>query len=259
MQVPAPTDDYKEEEDHVFGGINLLARSLDNLDERGLVLSLSAFAEDALGSLLKAFMVPSEATAQLLEGFNAPLGTFSARTKAAYALGLITKDQFQDLERLRKIRNEYAHTWRPLSLSQPKIAALVKAMEFSRLDERCPETLSDKVRTTMSCVLAELRSAAHQILEQGAQAQLTGNHLVAGFAGVTFEAQLQKAHKHFADIQQRHNGKDGEIKKFYITQLRRLLLRLGVVRRPETSAQELELQTFQEEVQKALVQAEANK
>jgi hypothetical protein len=46
---------------------------LRNLDDRGLVLSLAAFAEDALGSLLREFMIPSEATKQLLEGFNAPL------------------------------------------------------------------------------------------------------------------------------------------------------------------------------------------
>jgi hypothetical protein len=83
-----------------------------------LVLSLAAFAEEALGALLKAFMTPSEATAQLIEGFNAPLGTFSSRIKAAYAIGLITKEQFLDLERLRKIRNEFAHSWKPTRVSR---------------------------------------------------------------------------------------------------------------------------------------------
>src|SRR5690554_3598617 len=150
-----------EYEDDVFGGINLLTRSLHDLDDRGLILSLAAFSEEALGELLKAFMMPSDATKQLVEGFNAPLGTFSSRIKAAYALGLITKDQFLDLERLRKIRNEFAHTWKSVSLSKQKVAALIDDMSFSRLDERFPDTLSDKVRSSMSCLLIEIRSSTH--------------------------------------------------------------------------------------------------
>lgn len=55
----------KLDEDDVFGGINLLTKSLHDLDDRGLILSLAAFSEEALGELLKAFMMPSDATKQL--------------------------------------------------------------------------------------------------------------------------------------------------------------------------------------------------
>lgn len=76
MRTDPKIPDPPEPEDEVFGGINLLTRSLRDLDDRGLVLSLAAFAEEALGELLKAFMTPSEATTQLTEGFNAPLEYF---------------------------------------------------------------------------------------------------------------------------------------------------------------------------------------
>jgi hypothetical protein len=95
------------------------------LDERGLILALAAFAEEALGDLIKAFMIPGSPAKQLLEGGNAPLGTFSARIKMAHSLGLVTKRQYADLDRLRRIRNAFAHNWG----IAPARAALRGAME----------------------------------------------------------------------------------------------------------------------------------
>lgn len=154
-------------EDPVFGGVNLLNKLLHDLDERGLVLSLAAFAEDALGHLLSSFLLPTESTHQLLEGFNAPLGTFSSRIKAAYSLGLIEKVQFDDLEHLRKMRNEFAHSWRPIDFKSPKIAAHIKALNYSDIDDRFPETPHAKFKSSLSSRLIELRSAANQIELKG--------------------------------------------------------------------------------------------
>jgi hypothetical protein len=258
MKNTAKSNTFKEEEDEIFGGINLLTKSLHDLDDRGLVLSLSAFAEDALGSLLKAFMIPSEAASQLLEGFNAPLGTFSARIKASYAFGLITKDQFHDLERLRKIRNEFAHTWQPTALSQPKMAAQIKAMNYSRLDDHFPETLADKVRSSMYCLLVELRSATHQIAKRGTQALLIGNHLMRGFGGEDFQSQLQEARKELLNIQQKLQNTEGEKREFYSGLLGRFLDRISVLKRPKTSEEKQELFVFLEEVKNALLQSQAD-
>ena len=54
---------------------------LEKLDERALVLSLAAFAEEELRDLIKAYLMPGEAANKLLEGFSAPLGTLSARIR----------------------------------------------------------------------------------------------------------------------------------------------------------------------------------
>jgi hypothetical protein len=237
--------------DKVFGGINLLTRSLHDVDDRGLVLSLAAFAEDALGSLLKAFMLPSEATMQLLEGFNAPLGTLSSRIKAAYAMGLTTMEQFQDLERLRKIRNEFAHSWRPLSLSQPKLAALVAGMNYSRIDDEYPKTPVEKVRASMTCLLIELRSAAEQLPKRGAQARLTGTHFISGFAGLTFKAQLGEARSKLAEIQKALRDASGEELAFYEGLLKRFPAKVTLLH-AKTPEDREELATFQEEVRGAL-------
>lgn len=239
-----------EGEDQAFGGFNLLTRSLQDLDDRGLVLSLSAFAEDALGSLLKAYMHPCEATTQLLEGFNAPLGTLSSRIKAAYSLGLTTKEQFLDLERLRKIRNEFAHEWRPMSLSRPKVDALVKAMNYSGIDDHYPKTSAGKVRSSITCLLLELRSAAEQIPKRGGQVRASGNHLIAGFSGTTFQDQIENARKELARVEEQLACTTAEELVFYRGLLKRLPARIAVIH-PETREDRASLLALQEEARNA--------
>jgi Mannitol repressor len=124
-------NDDQPEQEEVFGDLNRLHRFLTHLDERGLILALAAFAENALGDLIKAFLLPSECATQLLDGFNAPIGTFSTRIKMAYSLGLITNQQYEDFDRFRRIRNEFAHNWEPISFADQKIAAHISAVHFS--------------------------------------------------------------------------------------------------------------------------------
>ena len=86
-------------------------------DDPSMILALATFLEDTLGRLLLAYLRSCKAARELVEGFNAPLGTFGARTKAAYAFGLLTKAQYEDIEILRKVRNQFAHNWEGVSLS----------------------------------------------------------------------------------------------------------------------------------------------
>jgi hypothetical protein len=75
--------------------------------DRGCALVGAAILEESLANLLRASFVPG--TAEELLGQDRPLGTFSARIKAARAIGLIDKTDFTDLELVRKIRNDTAH------------------------------------------------------------------------------------------------------------------------------------------------------
>ncbi|MCJ9700177.1 MltR family transcriptional regulator [Bradyrhizobium sp. SHOUNA76] len=76
---------------------------------RGKVLISTGFMEQVLKEILCAFLIEGKVAEELLEGGSAPLGTFSARAKLAFTLGLISETEFQDLELIRKIRNEFAH------------------------------------------------------------------------------------------------------------------------------------------------------
>jgi DNA-binding MltR family transcriptional regulator len=75
--------------------------------------------------ILLAFFIERDSSLRLVEGFNAPLGSFSTRTAAAYALGLITPEEFKEAETLRRIRNRFAHNVHA-SFDQQDIADLCK-------------------------------------------------------------------------------------------------------------------------------------
>ena len=163
-----------------FEASNRLGEITQDLDERGLVLTLAAFAEEALKDLLSAFMLTGKASDDLLEGFNAPLGTFSARIKAATAFGLLTPRQQENLERLRRIRNEFAHSWEPVTFNDQAVSAHITALQFIPLIEDFPNTRLEKVRTCISAALVEIRSTTSQIQKNGTGARSLGNHLVPG-------------------------------------------------------------------------------
>lgn len=152
------------EDDPTFGNFNRLQRLTDHDDERALVLSIAAFAEEFLAKLLSTFMCDVTATRELLDGFNAPLGTLSARIKACYALGLVSKTQYRDLEYIRKIRNEFAHNWEGCSFSTGKPRGWIEAMSDSRIDWARPdEGPPTKFRLSAFCVLTELHVLETQI------------------------------------------------------------------------------------------------
>lgn len=79
--------------------------------DRGAVLVAGTMLDERLKEILKSFLLDSKSTVDLLEGFNAPLGTFSSRIAACLSMGLIQKHEFDELNTIRKIRNEFAHTW----------------------------------------------------------------------------------------------------------------------------------------------------
>lgn len=220
-----------------LSNLNELNASLSELDARALILTIAAFAEDTLGDLLIAFMFPHDASQQLLSGFSAPLGTFSARIKAAYALGLITKDQFSDLEHLRKIRNAFSHTWRPITLENPSIAGHIKGICFSSLDDTYPASPLIKLRTCLSTLLVELQVTINRISKESRTARLIGSRLITGIAGENTPEQIDAARTALQNLEDNLLTAKGEELLFYISRLTEWTHRLGVIlRQPSKKA-----------------------
>ncbi|BFT63112.1 MltR family transcriptional regulator [Pseudomonas moorei] len=197
-----------------FINFNELNKTLRDLDERALVLTLAAFAEDTLGDLLSAFMIPSAASRSLVTGFNAPLGNFSSRIKAAFALGLISKGQFDDLQHLREVRNKFSHTWKPISFADPSVEGHIKAVRYGRMTRDFPKTLQRKLLVAFQNLLIELQVAVKSI-EDGKQAKFVGAHLTSGFSGDTFDKKMERASEELAHARAKHSSAEGEEKLFY--------------------------------------------
>lgn len=98
--------------------------------DRGAALVAASMLDERLHNILKAFMLDSRFTGELLNGFNAPLGTFAARASAAYALGLLQENEFKEITAIRKIRNEFGHSWRHTDFYTEKVASLARSLPW---------------------------------------------------------------------------------------------------------------------------------
>lgn len=110
-----------------------LAAFLNNFNQesdRGAALSAAAVLEDCLEEVIKTFLRDCKSSVKLLDGFNAPIGTFSSKILLAHALGLIQDNEFQQIELLRKIRNQFAHTWEYLNFESNTIKSLVFTLPY---------------------------------------------------------------------------------------------------------------------------------
>lgn len=96
--------------------------------DRGLVLSVAAQADAYLEDILRAFLVDHSDVKDLFEGPYAPFGSLSGKIKAAFVLGLITKNEADEALAIRTVRNVFAH----------EIAASVDHPEVRKLCSKPP-------------------------------------------------------------------------------------------------------------------------
>lgn len=150
---PADEIAFRQE---TFGQLNRLIGLARDQHGRVLALSIASFTEECLGRLVKAYLSNAKVVDELLDGFNAPLGTFAARIKMSYALGLLTDSQFKDLELIRKIRNEFAHTWDEISFDDTKLQGWIESLDPPRISRKQPETPEDKFRMAGVAILTEI-------------------------------------------------------------------------------------------------------
>lgn len=126
--------------------------------DRGLPLVGAALVDEKLLRTLEAFFVKSGKCAdRLLTSGNAPLSSFSARTDACHALGLIDEFEYSEISLIRKIRNEFAHSKHGTSFESEKISGLCTSLK-SPLPEGGPyDTNSARFRLINAIVCVVLR------------------------------------------------------------------------------------------------------
>jgi hypothetical protein len=138
--------------------------------DRGVAVVGAAYLDESLAVLLKSFLIDDEKQVNELLGAGqfAPLGTFSARTKAAYCLGLIAKNEYEDLNSIRGVRNDFAHQRTDMSFTHTSLEQkcrqllLWKHFEFW-LDEWSPREI---FQFTVSMLLSSLGLRTLQAAKQ---------------------------------------------------------------------------------------------
>jgi DNA-binding MltR family transcriptional regulator len=103
---------------------NQLNKTFDEVfkqTDRASAIVSSALLEELLERLLLAHLVDHVSVKRdLFEGI-APLSTMSAKINLAYYLGLLNQNEFDDLKLIKKIRNDFAHSFEGINFETPRI------------------------------------------------------------------------------------------------------------------------------------------
>ena len=111
-----------------FIELSKFAKEFQAESDRGAALVAASLLDERLKDILQAFFADVPQSQELLEGFNAPLGTFSARINAAYSLGLLQENEYGECNIVRRIRNEFGHKWKDVSFDSPSIKKLCDSL-----------------------------------------------------------------------------------------------------------------------------------
>jgi hypothetical protein len=105
---------------------NLLTEMM-HMSDRAAIIIIASYVEDGLETVLRRQMRDLDGeTDQQLFGADGALGSFSRKTKLAYALKLIDKTTKDRIDDLREMRNACAHTKRYISLGVSALANVCK-------------------------------------------------------------------------------------------------------------------------------------
>lgn len=126
---PMSREEHIEKNPHLKDFFPLLDK-LNDETPRGAALLACSYIDELLKNIISAFLIESKEATKLVDGFNAPLGTFSARTAMAYCLGLISEKEHQEILTLKKIRNDCAHDFR-ITFADQRIIDLCNNLEYS--------------------------------------------------------------------------------------------------------------------------------
>lgn len=88
---------------------NKLARNLREESDRAMAILGVAYLDDLLRESILSLLVEGDVSDNLFRGYG-PLATLSARIDMAFVLGLFGEGERRELNLLRKIRNEFAHS-----------------------------------------------------------------------------------------------------------------------------------------------------
>lgn len=106
---------------------------LQKESDRGVILISCSFIDELLRRTLTGYFIENTSVQTLLDGFNAPLGTFASRIAACHALGLISDREYEECEMFRRVRNRFAHEIH-VSFEDQSLSDLGQTLTFAAQD-----------------------------------------------------------------------------------------------------------------------------
>lgn len=108
-----------------------LRKELDKESDRGSILMATSFLDYELQKLFEFYLIGNKKTLDEMFSGQGSLATFSSRIKLAYCLGLISKLTMDDLNIIRRIRNDCGHNYETISLEDQIIKQRIYSLKSS--------------------------------------------------------------------------------------------------------------------------------
>lgn len=109
--------------------------------DRSAAIIVAAFLDEHIKQLLINYLVNDEKETDLLLSSDSALGSFGPRIRAAYCLGLLSKEYFESLKIIKDIRNSFAHQLHGRSFSDTDLTAKCERLKsFMPIKPRVPGT-----------------------------------------------------------------------------------------------------------------------
>jgi hypothetical protein len=129
-----------------FKDINKYYATVHDMSDETAAVSSATLVERRLEELIASRMrkrMSKTDYAELFVGGMAPLSSFSSKIKVAYALGIVGKRGLLDLNKIKDIRNQFAHSFHSISF---KTKAVAEACRNLRTPEAGYDALTEKER-----------------------------------------------------------------------------------------------------------------
>lgn len=110
-----------------------MAKEMDAGSDRAAAVLGGAFLDEQLKQLLESLLVEDKKLSEALFSPGGALGSFSSRTKMAYALGLLSPEIYKDIDTIRKIRNDFAHLLHGISFNSDSIKTRCQNLAIPKL------------------------------------------------------------------------------------------------------------------------------
>ena len=136
---------YLEDARHPIGALtafHIEQAKLSKIPDSTFALMISTAVEQALELAISTHFVDvsdDEVRRMFDYTSNGPLSTFSAKIKAAYAMGVIPRSARDELDMIRHIRNAFAHSWEQIGFSTKAVAIACDQLRIPKLPTIPPE------------------------------------------------------------------------------------------------------------------------
>ncbi|WP_263602363.1 hypothetical protein [Chryseobacterium sp. PET-29] len=153
MEVLYPSNKFPEEFRKSQMEFLTIRNELTKESDRGCVLLASSHLDFMLEKLLYSKLIGSKKQKKQIFDFNGPLGTFSSKIIMSYSLGLLPPLAQQDVQTIRKIRNEFAHSVEMISFDQESVKNACNNFNYNISEDATSRTQFMNVVSALSGVI----------------------------------------------------------------------------------------------------------